>query len=64
MKQTIASAINNSILINQGGFAHVYLVRLAEPVNNEYQAVLKRIAVSDKSGFNTVLNEVNFMVSN
>ncbi|CAG8570670.1 7802_t:CDS:2 [Paraglomus occultum] len=47
--------------LSEGGFAHVYLVRLAEPVNNEYQAVLKRIAVSDKSGFNTVLNEVNFM---
>jgi AP2-associated kinase len=34
--------------LSEGGFAHVYLVKLARPVDGTDQAVLKRVAVPDK----------------
>jgi hypothetical protein len=45
-----------------GGFAHVYLVRTATPVNNATQHVLKRIAVASESLLSEVEKEIDFMV--
>ena len=45
-----------------GGFAHVYLVRSATPINNTTQHVLKRIAVSDEAMLAEVKKEVDIMV--
>lgn len=45
-----------------GGFAHVYLVRSAAPINNTTQHVLKRIAVSDEAMLREVKKEVDIMV--
>jgi hypothetical protein len=55
---------NESILSNSllGGFAHVYVVRTATPINNTTQHVLKRIAVSDEAMLNEVKKEVDIMV--
>ncbi|THH08480.1 hypothetical protein EW145_g2682 [Phellinidium pouzarii] len=47
--------------LSQGGFAHVYLVRTAEPVFNTTRHVLKRIAVSDEAMLNDVKKEVDIM---
>ncbi|KAI5118386.1 hypothetical protein M0805_005848 [Coniferiporia weirii] len=47
--------------LSQGGFAHVYLVRTAEPVFNTTHHVLKRIAVADEAMLNDVKKEVDIM---
>ena len=46
-----------------GGFAHVYLVRTAEPVFNTTHHVLKRIAVANEEMLNEVKKEVDIMVT-
>lgn len=45
-----------------GGFAHVYLVRLARPLNGSEVAVLKRVAVPDKEALTSMRTEVETMV--
>ena len=45
-----------------GGFAHVYLVRTAEPVFGTTHHVLKRIAVPNEAMLNDVKKEVDIMV--
>ena len=45
-----------------GGFAHVYLVRTAQPVYNTTHHVLKRIAVPDEAMLTEVKKEVDIMV--
>ncbi|KAF8522851.1 hypothetical protein JB92DRAFT_1670305 [Gautieria morchelliformis] len=47
--------------LNQGGFAHVYLVRSATPIHNTTQHVLKRIAVADEAMLVEVKKEVDIM---
>ncbi|KAF8512847.1 hypothetical protein BU17DRAFT_53814 [Hysterangium stoloniferum] len=47
--------------LSQGGFAHVYVVRSAAPVNNTTQHVLKRIAVADQAMLMGVQKEVEVM---
>ncbi|KAH8111853.1 hypothetical protein DFH11DRAFT_1728982 [Phellopilus nigrolimitatus] len=47
--------------LSQGGFAHVYLVRTAEPVFNTTHHVLKRIAVANEAMLNDVKKEVDIM---
>ena len=47
---------------SSGGFAHVYLVRTAEPVFNTTHHVLKRIAVASEALLNDVKKEVDIMV--
>lgn len=51
-----------SLLQTTGGFAHVYLVRTAEPVFNTTHHVLKRIAVQSEAMLNEVKKEVDIMV--
>lgn len=47
--------------LSEGGFAHVYLVRLPKAVNNEDAAVLKRVAVPDKEALASMRTEVETM---
>lgn len=47
--------------LSEGGFAHVYLVRLPKPVYGDDQAVLKRVAVPDKEALASMRNEVETM---
>ncbi|KAL2126544.1 hypothetical protein VTI74DRAFT_711 [Chaetomium olivicolor] len=47
--------------LSEGGFAHVYLVKLPEPVNGTDQAVLKRVAVPDKESLRGMRTEVETM---
>ncbi|KAG8931863.1 hypothetical protein FRC01_000695 [Tulasnella sp. 417] len=47
--------------LSQGGFAHVYLVRSAVPINGTTSHVLKRIAVSDEIMLKEVQKEVDVM---
>ncbi|KAL8714713.1 MAG: hypothetical protein Q9225_006513 [Loekoesia sp. 1 TL-2023] len=47
--------------LSEGGFAHVYLVRLPKPVNGDDSAVLKRVAVPDKEALSNMRNEVETM---
>ncbi|KAL5519560.1 AKL1 [Sanghuangporus vaninii] len=47
--------------LSQGGFAHVYLVRTAEPVFGTTHHVLKRIAVPNEAMLNDVKKEVDIM---
>ncbi|KIO24181.1 hypothetical protein M407DRAFT_9071 [Tulasnella calospora MUT 4182] len=47
--------------LSQGGFAHVYLVRSAVPINGTTSHVLKRIAVSDDIMLKEVQKEVDVM---
>ncbi|KAK4190046.1 putative serine/threonine-protein kinase [Podospora australis] len=47
--------------LSEGGFAHVYLVKLAAPVNGTDQAVLKRVAVPDKESLRGMRTEVETM---
>lgn len=47
--------------LSQGGFAHVYLVRSATPINGTTSHVLKRIAVSDDIMLKEVQKEVDVM---
>ncbi|THH26609.1 hypothetical protein EUX98_g7576 [Antrodiella citrinella] len=47
--------------LSQGGFAHVYLVRTAQPVYGTTHHVLKRIAVPNESMLTEVKKEVDIM---
>ncbi|KAJ5911488.1 Actin-regulating kinase PRK1 [Penicillium subrubescens] len=47
--------------LSEGGFAHVYVVRLPQPVNGTETAVLKRVAVPDKSALASMRTEVETM---
>jgi AP2-associated kinase len=47
--------------LSEGGFAHVYLVRLPKPVDGEDVAVLKRVAVPDKEALTNMRTEVETM---
>ncbi|KAI0911551.1 kinase-like protein [Ustulina deusta] len=47
--------------LSEGGFAHVYLVKLPRPVDGTDQAVLKRVAVPDKETLRSMRTEVETM---
>lgn len=47
--------------LSEGGFAHVYLVRLPTPVDGDDGAVLKRVAVPDKESLASMRTEVETM---
>ena len=47
--------------LSEGGFAHVYLVRLPKAVDGEDGAVLKRVAVPDKEALASMRTEVETM---
>lgn len=47
--------------LSEGGFAHVYLVRLPQPIHGEDSAVLKRVAVPDKEALASMRTEVETM---
>ncbi|KAJ5678132.1 uncharacterized protein N7477_003765 [Penicillium maclennaniae] len=47
--------------LSEGGFAHVYVVRLPQPINGTPTAVLKRVAVPDKSALASMRTEVETM---
>ncbi|KAL9579433.1 MAG: hypothetical protein Q9212_005110 [Teloschistes hypoglaucus] len=47
--------------LSEGGFAHVYLVRLPKPINGDEGAVLKRVAVADKEALASMRTEVETM---
>ncbi|KAJ6187095.1 hypothetical protein N7519_002003 [Penicillium mononematosum] len=47
--------------LSEGGFAHVYVVRLPQPVNGSETAVLKRVAVPDKAALANMRTEVETM---
>ncbi|KAK4179269.1 putative serine/threonine-protein kinase [Triangularia setosa] len=47
--------------LSEGGFAHVYLVKLAAPINGTDLAVLKRVAVPDKDSLRGMRTEVETM---
>ncbi|KAK4693179.1 hypothetical protein P7C71_g4171, partial [Lecanoromycetidae sp. Uapishka_2] len=47
--------------LSEGGFAHVYLVRLPKAVDGDDEAVLKRVAVPDKESLGSMRTEVETM---
>jgi AP2-associated kinase len=47
--------------LSEGGFAHVYVVRLSQPVDGSDRAVLKRVAVPDKAALSNMRTEVETM---
>jgi AP2-associated kinase len=47
--------------LSEGGFAHVYLVKMPTPINGTDQAVLKRVAVPDKDSLRGMRIEVETM---
>ena len=47
--------------LSEGGFAHVYLVKMPQPVNGTDLAVLKRVAVPDKEALKGMRTEVETM---
>lgn len=47
--------------LSEGGFAHVYLVKLPKPVDGTDLAVLKRVAVPDKEALRHMRTEVETM---
>jgi AP2-associated kinase len=47
--------------LSEGGFAHVYVVRLPKPVDGVELAVLKRVAVPDKDHLANMRTEVDTM---
>lgn len=47
--------------LSEGGFAHVYLVKLPRPVDGTDLAVLKRVAVPDKETLRSMRTEVETM---
>ncbi|KAK4456066.1 Serine/threonine-protein kinase ppk30 [Podospora aff. communis PSN243] len=47
--------------LSEGGFAHVYLVKMPTPVNGTDLAVLKRVAVPDKDSLRGMRTEVETM---
>ncbi|CAG8961435.1 hypothetical protein HYFRA_00013885 [Hymenoscyphus fraxineus] len=46
---------------SEGGFAHVYLVKMPKPINGTDIAVLKRVAVPDKENLANMRTEVETM---
>ncbi|KAA8644720.1 putative serine/threonine protein kinase [Aspergillus tanneri] len=47
--------------LSEGGFAHVYVVRLPQPIDGVDRAVLKRVAVPDKGALANMRTEVETM---
>lgn len=47
--------------LSEGGFAHVYLVKMPKPVDGTDLAVLKRVAVPDKEALRSMRTEVETM---
>jgi AP2-associated kinase len=47
--------------LSEGGFAHVYLVKLPKPIHGTDLAVLKRVAVPDKESLRGMRTEVETM---
>ncbi|KAJ2906690.1 kinase-like protein [Zalerion maritima] len=47
--------------LSEGGFAHVYLVKLSSPIDGTDLAVLKRVAVPDKDALRGMRTEVETM---
>ncbi|KAI1813885.1 kinase-like protein [Poronia punctata] len=47
--------------LSEGGFAHVYLVKLPRPIDGTDLAVLKRVAVPDKETLRSMRTEVETM---
>jgi serine/threonine protein kinase len=47
--------------LSEGGFAHVYVVKLAQPIDGAETAVLKRVAVPDKTSLAGMRTEVETM---
>ncbi|PLB46827.1 hypothetical protein P170DRAFT_448575 [Aspergillus steynii IBT 23096] len=47
--------------LSEGGFAHVYVVRLPQPIDGVDRAVLKRVAVPDKAALANMRTEVETM---
>ncbi|KAH0537136.1 hypothetical protein FGG08_006040 [Glutinoglossum americanum] len=47
--------------LSEGGFAHVYLVKLSHPIDGSDVAVLKRVAVPDKDALTSMRTEVETM---
>ncbi|KAI0481165.1 kinase-like domain-containing protein [Xylariaceae sp. FL0804] len=47
--------------LSEGGFAHVYLVKLSRPIDGTDQAVLKRVAVPDRETLRGMRIEVETM---
>ncbi|KAI1268293.1 kinase-like protein [Xylariaceae sp. FL1019] len=47
--------------LSEGGFAHVYLVKLPRPIDGTDEAVLKRVAVPDKDTLRGMRTEVETM---
>ncbi|KAI2615438.1 kinase-like domain-containing protein [Hypoxylon sp. NC1633] len=47
--------------LSEGGFAHVYLVKMPRPIDGTDQAVLKRVAVPDKETLRGMRTEVETM---
>ena len=47
--------------LSEGGFAHVYLVRLPKPISGDDSAVLKRVAVPDREALSNMRTEVETM---
>ncbi|KAH7326370.1 hypothetical protein B0I35DRAFT_387329 [Stachybotrys elegans] len=47
--------------LSEGGFAHVYLVKMQKQVDGTDQAVLKRVAVPDKESLRSMRTEVETM---
>ncbi|KAL0930800.1 nak nak-unclassified protein kinase [Colletotrichum truncatum] len=47
--------------LSEGGFAHVYLVKLPKPIDDTDVAVLKRVAVPDKEALRSMRTEVETM---
>jgi AP2-associated kinase len=47
--------------LSEGGFAHVYLVKLQKPIDGTDLAVLKRVAVPDKEALRGMRTEVETM---
>jgi AP2-associated kinase len=47
--------------LSEGGFAHVYVVHLPQPIDGVERAVLKRVAVPDKAALANMRTEVETM---
>jgi len=47
--------------LSEGGFAHVYIVRLPKPIDGKETAVLKRVAVPDREHLTSMRTEVETM---
>ena len=58
-----ATSLILALTVVAGGFAHVYLVRTAQPVYGTTHHVLKRIAVPNEAMLSEVKKEVDIMVT-